>query len=150
MLDSRGHVKLIDFGLSRMLQSTHNNRALPPARARSGSNNEEHLPSAVIPPAAAAAAAAISPSASSPFGTFTSSIESFQQEPVSPTGSLIYMAPEVLRHRLGGRHTDWWALGVLAHELLTGRTPWSSLTDKRTSESNLFQRTLAVSPSNLA
>lgn len=51
-------------------------------------------------------------------------------EPLSPTGSLIYMAPELLRESRGGKHTDWWALGVLAHELLTGRTPWSSLTDK--------------------
>ena len=31
----------------------------------------------------------------------------------------------------GGRHTDWWALGVLAHEMITGRSPWSSLTDKK-------------------
>eukprot|EP00615_Pteridomonas_danica_P004464 CAMPEP_0114348636 /NCGR_PEP_ID=MMETSP0101-20121206/14861_1 /TAXON_ID=38822 ORGANISM="Pteridomonas danica, Strain PT" /NCGR_SAMPLE_ID=MMETSP0101 /ASSEMBLY_ACC=CAM_ASM_000211 /LENGTH=446 /DNA_ID=CAMNT_0001486669 /DNA_START=170 /DNA_END=1510 /DNA_ORIENTATION=- len=46
------------------------------------------------------------------------------------SGSLIYMAPEMLFKGVGGRHTDWWALGVLAHELLTGRTPWSSLTDK--------------------
>ena len=51
-------------------------------------------------------------------------------EPLSPSGSLIYMAPELLRESQGGRHTDWWAVGVLAHELLTGRTPWSSLTDK--------------------
>jgi len=51
-------------------------------------------------------------------------------EPMSPTGSLIYMAPELLRDQMGGRHIDWWAVGVLAHELLTGRTPWSSLTDK--------------------
>ena len=39
---------------------------------------------------------------------------------MSPTGSLIYMAPELLEHCLGGRHTDWWALGVLSHELITG------------------------------
>jgi serine/threonine protein kinase len=51
-------------------------------------------------------------------------------EPLSPTGSFIYMAPEMIKDRIGGRVTDWWALGVLAYALLTGRTPWSSLTDK--------------------
>ena len=50
---------------------------------------------------------------------------------MSATGSLIYMAPELLEHCLGGRHTDWWALGVLSHELITGRVPWSSLTNKK-------------------
>jgi serine/threonine protein kinase len=52
-------------------------------------------------------------------------------QPMSPTGSLIYMAPELLDSKIGGRFTDWWALGVVAHELLTGRSPWSTLTDKR-------------------
>mmetsp|Transcript_59099 Transcript_59099/g.111605 ORF Transcript_59099/g.111605 Transcript_59099/m.111605 type:complete len:466 (+) Transcript_59099:129-1526(+) len=51
--------------------------------------------------------------------------------PMSPVGSLIYMAPELLVDTIGGRFTDWWALGVLAHELLTGRSVWTSLTDKR-------------------
>jgi len=46
------------------------------------------------------------------------------------TGSLTYMAPELLMKRSGGRHTDWWAVGILAHEILTGYTPWSSLTDE--------------------
>jgi serine/threonine protein kinase len=50
---------------------------------------------------------------------------------VGPAGSLIYMAPELLRSGVAGRFTDWWAFGVLAHELLTGMTPWSSLTDER-------------------
>jgi hypothetical protein len=53
------------------------------------------------------------------------------EEPMSPIGSLIYMAPELLTKGTGGRHTDWWALGVLAHEVMTGRSPWSSLTDKK-------------------
>mmetsp|Transcript_49411 Transcript_49411/g.63391 ORF Transcript_49411/g.63391 Transcript_49411/m.63391 type:complete len:703 (+) Transcript_49411:99-2207(+) len=54
-----------------------------------------------------------------------------EEEPMSPIGSLIYMAPELLVKGTGGRHTDWWALGVLAHEMMTGRSPWSSLTDKK-------------------
>ena len=48
---------------------------------------------------------------------------------MSPVGSLIYMAPELLRHHVGGRYTDWWALGILAYELMTGHSPWSSITD---------------------
>jgi len=49
--------------------------------------------------------------------------------PVTGAGSLIYMAPEVLRQKIGGRFTDWWAMGVLAYELFTGRSPWSTLSD---------------------
>ena len=52
-------------------------------------------------------------------------------EPMSPIGSLIYMAPEMLIDHSAGRQTDWWAVGILAHELLTGRTPWSSLSNKK-------------------
>jgi len=58
-------------------------------------------------------------------------VNSEEGEPVSPVGSLIYMAPELLRESMGGRFTDWWALGVLSHELLTGRSPWSTLSDKK-------------------
>lgn len=36
------------------------------------------------------------------------------------SGSLIYMSPEILNQGTSGRHSDWWALGILAHELLTG------------------------------
>ena len=52
-------------------------------------------------------------------------------DPFTATGSLIYMAPELLYDQVGGFFTDWWAFGVLSHELLTGRSPWSSLTDKK-------------------
>lgn len=44
-------------------------------------------------------------------------------------GSLAYMAPEYIADDTGGRHTDWWAVGVLAYAMLTGMCPWSSLTD---------------------
>lgn len=52
MLDARGHVKLIDFGLSQEISQ--------------------------------------------------------EEEPMSPIGSLIYMAPELLTKSMGGRHTDWY------------------------------------------
>ena len=37
----------------------------------------------------------------------------------------------MLIDNVAGRQTDWWAVGILAHELLTGRTPWSSLSNKK-------------------
>jgi serine/threonine protein kinase len=54
----------------------------------------------------------------------------YPHQSILPSGSLNYMAPELLHLRTGGRHTDWWACGVIAYELLTGRSPWSSLTDR--------------------
>jgi len=74
MLDSSGHVKLIDFGLAFEMSD--------------------------------------------------------EVQPLSPTGSLIYMPPEMIFENMGGRHTDWWAMGVLGFELLTGRSPWPSVEDK--------------------
>ena len=71
------------------------------------------------------------------------------EEPMSPTGSLIYMAPEMLSERMGGCFTDWWAVGVLAHELMTGRTPWSSLTDKKLIRKEI-QTVRVVPPSKLS
>eukprot|EP00614_Pseudopedinella_elastica_P001455 CAMPEP_0172590156 /NCGR_PEP_ID=MMETSP1068-20121228/8585_1 /TAXON_ID=35684 /ORGANISM="Pseudopedinella elastica, Strain CCMP716" /LENGTH=477 /DNA_ID=CAMNT_0013385857 /DNA_START=85 /DNA_END=1517 /DNA_ORIENTATION=- len=52
------------------------------------------------------------------------------ETPMAAVGSLIYMAPELAFLRIGGRHTDWWAVGVLAYEIMTGRSPWSSITDR--------------------
>lgn len=35
-------------------------------------------------------------------------------------GTTVYMAPEMLRHKPYGHGVDWWALGVLTFELLSG------------------------------
>jgi serine/threonine protein kinase len=48
---------------------------------------------------------------------------------MSPVGSLVYMSPERLLRQVGGRFSDWWAVGILAFELLTGCSPWSTLDD---------------------
>jgi serine/threonine protein kinase len=73
-----------------------------------------------------------------------------QVEHMSAGGSLLYMAPELLSKNMGGRFTDWWAYGVLAYELLTGDSPWSSLTDiekiKREIHASIISPPVNVSP----
>jgi len=93
MLDERGHIKLVDFGL-----------AVP--------------------------------------------ISANLEQEMSPKGSLLYMAPEMIRDKTGGRHTDWWAVGVLAHELLTGNSPWSSLTDKQVIKKEIINNPISP-PGNI-
>jgi serine/threonine protein kinase len=44
----------------------------------------------------------------------------------SVVGSPEYIAPEVLMKGGYGFEVDFWALGVLVYELLTGRTPFKS------------------------
>lgn len=39
-------------------------------------------------------------------------------------GSILWMAPEVLKKAGYGRKADIWSVGILALELLTGRPPW--------------------------
>lgn len=39
-------------------------------------------------------------------------------------GTPEYVAPEVIRHKGYDRMVDWWALGILTFELITGDTPF--------------------------
>eukprot|EP00730_Choanoeca_flexa_P006817 TRINITY_DN12228_c1_g1_i2.p1 TRINITY_DN12228_c1_g1~~TRINITY_DN12228_c1_g1_i2.p1 ORF type:complete len:659 (+),score=169.40 TRINITY_DN12228_c1_g1_i2:296-2272(+) len=48
-----------------------------------------------------------------------------------------YMAPEILLYQPYSYAVDWWAMGVLIYELLTGREPFFGATDDA-----VFQRTL--------
>jgi serine/threonine protein kinase len=86
MLDSLGHVKLVDFGLACALTE--------PAATRTGS--------AGVGPSAADALATAGPAAA-----LGGASQGWWEEPMSLTGSLVYMAPELLERQKGGRHTDW-------------------------------------------
>jgi eukaryotic-like serine/threonine-protein kinase len=50
------------------------------------------------------------------------------KEMPSEAGTVPYMAPELLRGRPADRRSDVWALGVLVHEMLTGRRPFVGAT----------------------
>lgn len=46
--------------------------------------------------------------------------------PPSPAGTPEYLAPEVLNRSGHGRAVDWWSLGALLYEMLTGLPPFYS------------------------
>eukprot|EP00095_Tigriopus_kingsejongensis_P004202 maker-scaffold208_size258758-snap-gene-1.27 protein:Tk04202 transcript:maker-scaffold208_size258758-snap-gene-1.27-mRNA-1 annotation:"ribosomal protein s6 kinase alpha-" len=62
-------------------------------------------------------------------------------------GTIEYMAPEIVR---GGNHghdvaVDWWSLGVLTYELLTGASPFTVEGDKNTQQ-DISKRILNAEP----
>ncbi|KAH8088775.1 hypothetical protein JL720_6739 [Aureococcus anophagefferens] len=57
-------------------------------------------------------------------------------------GTVEYMAPELLRGESYSKAVDWWALGVLFHELLAGATPFGGRRPAR----DLFRNILRADP----
>jgi serine/threonine protein kinase len=55
-------------------------------------------------------------------------------------GSLMSAAPELLQEKIAGRFSDWWSLGVMAHDIMTGQTPWSSMTDRDRIRHDIFNQ----------
>jgi len=48
------------------------------------------------------------------------------QQTVSFCGSLAYLAPEMLKRTGHGKSVDWYHLGILLYEMLTGKNPFVS------------------------
>jgi p70 ribosomal S6 kinase len=55
-------------------------------------------------------------------------------------GTIEYMAPEILLRIGHGRAVDWWSLGALAFDMLTGGPPFTSDSRKRTIDKILKSR----------
>jgi serine/threonine protein kinase len=53
--------------------------------------------------------------------------ESHLGEPAKPTGTLVYMAPELFLGDSGGKPSDVYSFGILAHEVLHNQAPYEGL-----------------------
>ncbi|OAF68930.1 hypothetical protein A3Q56_03303 [Intoshia linei] len=47
-------------------------------------------------------------------------------------GTIDYMSPEILNHTGHNKSCDWWSLGCLVYDMLSGRPPFSSSTRQKT------------------
>lgn len=55
-------------------------------------------------------------------------------------GTIEYMAPEILMRIGHGRAVDWWSLGALAFDMLTGGPPFTAENRKKTIDKILKSR----------
>ncbi|XP_043828001.1 LOW QUALITY PROTEIN: ribosomal protein S6 kinase alpha-4 [Dromiciops gliroides] len=61
-------------------------------------------------------------------------------------GTIEYMAPEIIRGKSGhGKSVDWWSLGILLFELLTGASPFT-LEGERNTQAEVSRRILKCTP----
>ncbi|XP_022261454.1 ribosomal protein S6 kinase alpha-4 isoform X1 [Canis lupus familiaris] len=124
LLDSEGHIVLTDFGLSKEFLT------------------EEEIP--CVPTLTSPASP--TPSLGDCWVSKWILLPSQKERTFSFCGTIEYMAPEIIRSKSGhGKAVDWWSLGILLFELLTGASPFT-LEGERNTQAEVSRRILKCSP----
>ncbi|EFA77682.1 putative protein serine/threonine kinase [Heterostelium album PN500] len=142
LIDKTGHIKLADFGLSKMFT-----RYVKSAKGTPGPNPAvlEHTPMKF-----SSNSLSTSVTDFSGFGSFKD-ISLQARLAYSVVGSPFYMAPEVLQATTGyGDEVDWWSLGCMFYEFICGVPPFDGDSPEEVMETVLKWKSNLQRPPNIS
>ncbi|GAM20724.1 hypothetical protein SAMD00019534_038990 [Acytostelium subglobosum LB1] len=140
LIDKTGHIKLADFGLSKMF--TNYVKSAKGTPGGSTSSVMEHTPMKFSSHMLSSSVTDFSG-----FGSFKDVVN----VAYSVVGSPFYMAPEVLEATTGyGDEVDWWSLGCMFYEFVCGIPPFDGDSPEEVMETVLDWKANLQRPPNIS
>ena len=135
LIDSNGHIKLSDFGLSKKLDIKNIYPNIQNENNNNINNNNINKNGKIV-------------SYAQQFSQFKSMKNKKRREfAFSTVGTPDYIAPEVIRQKGYGQEIDWWSLGIIMFEMMIGYPPFFSDSSAETCKKILdWKNTLNIRP----
>ncbi|GAM27975.1 hypothetical protein SAMD00019534_111510 [Acytostelium subglobosum LB1] len=128
LIDSKGHIKLTDFGLSKIgiLDDKQSQAQTESPHSQPASTSSSPTTSPMVMGIAATSnMLAAVPPINYPSKQQTTNLKKKVKKVV---GTPDYLSPEILLGTGHGTPVDWWALGIILYEFLTGAPPFNDET----------------------